>query len=225
MRPRLLDLFCCAGGAAVGYNRAGFEVVGVDIKDRPLYPFEFHRADAMTFSLDGFDAIHASPPCQAFTHARHLGHRGRTDHPRLIAPTRERLRRAGVPYVIENVMAAHSELVNPVLLCGSMFGLGVERHRLFELNGFTALVSTCQHYLYGPPQYPSTPRSDGSRPLSRIVNPMARGTSHESFAAAMGIDWLPKRGFRPTEELREAIPPAYSEYLGRFLMDVMHRAA
>lgn len=216
-RPRLLDLFCCAGGAAVGYHRAGFEVVGVDIEDRPLYPFEFHRADALDFPLDGYDAIHASPPCQAFTHARHLGNRGRTDHPRLIEPMRARLQAAGVPYVIENVERALPELRDPVLLCGSMFGLQVERHRLFELGRFAVLAPTCQHYAYGEPRYPSTPRANGTRPLSRIVNPMASGVDHTLFADAMGIDWLPARGRRPTLELHEAIPPAYTEYLGGYL--------
>ena len=112
---RLLDLFCGAGGAAMGYHRAGFEVVGIDIAPQPNYPFEFVQADAMEFPLDGFDAIHASPPCQAYT-ALATG-----KHPRLIEPMRERLASSGVPWVIENVVGA--PLRQPVLLCGSMFGL------------------------------------------------------------------------------------------------------
>lgn len=134
---------------------------------------------------------------------------------------RERLQVAGVPYIIENVERALPELRDPVLLCGSMFGLHVERHRLFELGGFAVLTPTCQHYAYGEPRYPSTPRADGSRPLSRIVNPLASGVSHELFAKAMGIDWLPARGVRPTLELHEAIPPAYTEYLGDFLLSAL----
>jgi DNA (cytosine-5)-methyltransferase 1 len=230
MRPRLLDLFCCEGGAAEGFKRAGFEVVGVDIVDRPGYPFEFVQDDALAvldrllaggtvagYALEDFDGFHASPPCQAFTHGRLIGHRGRDDHPRLIGPTRDRLLETGLPYVIENVEGARHELREPFMLCGSGFGLMVERHRLFEVN-FPMIVPRCQHGVWTVRRFPSTPRADGSRPLSRIVNPMASGCSHEDFAAAMGIDWMAKRGFRPTEELREAIPPAYTEHIGSFLL-------
>jgi len=141
MRPRLLDLFCGAGGAAMGYHRAGFEVVGVDIKPQPHYPFEFHQADAMTYPLDGFDVIHASPPCQGYSALAAM-------HPdleweRLIGPVRDRLVSNGKPFVIENVETAplrHSPTLfglHGVILCGSHFGLGVgrgylRRHRKFE---------------------------------------------------------------------------------------------
>jgi DNA (cytosine-5)-methyltransferase 1 len=221
--PRLLDLFCGAGGAAMGYHRAGFDVVGVDIKPQPNYPFEFVQADALeaihyvNMLVDEPFAIHASPPCQAFTHARLIGARGRDDHPRLIAETRQRLIEIGLPYIIENVEGARSEMHSPITLCGSMFGLGVERHRLFE-GTVPWFVPRCQHGVWLERKHPGTPRADGSRPLSRIVNPMAKGCSHEAFAEAMGIDWMPKRGFRPTEELREAIPPAFTEWLGRHLL-------
>jgi DNA (cytosine-5)-methyltransferase 1 len=131
-RPRLLDLFSGAGGAAVGYHRAGFEVVGVDLHPQPHYPFEFHQADAMTYPLDGFDAIHASPPCQAYSVANNI--HGRADHPMLIPSVRERLLATGLPYVIENV--PRGPLINPVTLCGLTFGLNVKRHRLFESNVF-----------------------------------------------------------------------------------------
>jgi DNA (cytosine-5)-methyltransferase 1 len=221
-RPRLLDLFSGAGGCSVGYERAGFEVVGVDIKPQPLYPFEFMQADALEVLdsprfLRQFVAIHASPPCQAFTHARLMGHRGRTDHPRLIEPVRELLEATGLPYVIENVEGARSELQSPYMLCGSAFGLTVQRHRFFETN-FPMMVAGCQHYVWTEKKFPGTPRFDGSRPLSKIVNPMSSECSHEDFAAAMGIDWMPKRGFRPTEELREAIPPAFTEFIGGYLI-------
>lgn len=201
----------------MGYHRAGFEVVGVDIAPQPNYPFEFHQADALTFPLEGFDAIHASPPCQAFTHARLLGHRGRTDHPRLIEAMRQRLEEADLPYVIENVEGARGEMREPYLLCGSGFGLDVQRHRLFETN-FPLMVPACQHGAWVERRHPGTPRHDGSRPLSRVVNPMASKCSHEAFADAMGVDWMPKRGFRPTNELREAIPPAFTEYVGTWML-------
>src|SRR6476660_7498674 len=107
MKPRLLDLFCGAGGAAMGYHRAGFEVAGVDIKPQPHYPFEFHQADAMTYPLDGFDVIHASPPCQAFTQmsARWRGKGGKADsHEDLLTPILEKLASNRVPYIVENVV-------------------------------------------------------------------------------------------------------------------------
>jgi len=216
--PRLIDLFCGAGGATKGFQRAGFYVVGVDINPQPHYcGDEFIQADALEFPLDGFDGGAGSPPCQAFTHGRHIGNRGRTDHPRHIAATREKFEAAGFPYAIENVEGARAELVRPYMLCGSGFGLKVQRHRLFETN-FPMMIPACQHGVWEVKEFPGTPREDGSRPLSRIVNPMASGCSHEDFAEAMDIDWMPKRGFRPTEELREAIPPAFTEHIGHYLM-------
>jgi DNA (cytosine-5)-methyltransferase 1 len=138
-KPRLLDLFCGAGGCSAGYERAGFEVVGVDIEPQPNYPFEFHQADALTFPRDGFDVIHASPPCQAFSALKHLTTR---EHPRLVEPARAMLRESGLPYVIENVVGA--PLLSPVMLCGSGFGLDVQRHRLFETN-FPVMSPGCAH--------------------------------------------------------------------------------
>src|SRR5690349_21349641 len=124
MKPRLLDLFCGAGGAAKGYADAGFEVVGVDHVDQPNYPYEFHKGDALLMGAwllhnGDFDAVHASPPCQAYTTLRTL--QGGKEYPDLIAPTRDLLQKSGLPYVIENVVGA--PLVNPVQLCGSSFGL------------------------------------------------------------------------------------------------------
>jgi DNA (cytosine-5)-methyltransferase 1 len=134
---RLLDLFCGAGGAAMGYHRAGFdEIVGVDIEPQPRYPFAFFQGDALEYCAahgSEFDAIHASPPCQAYTRmARGLLEsqgRGR-EYPDLIHATRSALHLAGVVSVIENVPGA--PLLGPVMLCGSSFGLLVQRHRLFE---------------------------------------------------------------------------------------------
>lgn len=219
MRPRLLDLFCGAGGCAVGYHRAGFDVVGIDIVDQPHYPFEFVRGDALGAVGDWtereFDAIHASPPCQAYTHARHIANRGRADHPRHIERTRDLLRATGLPYVIENVEG--SPLYDPVTVCGPSLGLNVKRHRLFETN-FPLMVPPCACGQHRVKQFASTPRLDGSRPLSAYVNPLASETTHEEFAEALGIDWVPKRGKRPAPELHEAIPPAYTEHIGGYLM-------
>jgi hypothetical protein len=132
-RPRLLDLFCGAGGAAMGYHRAGFDVVGVDINPQPHYPFEFHQGDAMTWPLDGFDAIHASPPCKAFTRAGWSAHFGYHDrHDDLLTPTRTRLVLQPAPWVIENVPG--SPMAPSVVLCGSNFGLNLRRHRWFECS-------------------------------------------------------------------------------------------
>lgn len=132
----------------------------------------------------------------------------------------------GRPYVIENVETAAAELVSPVKLCGSSLGIvDVERHRLFESN-VALLVPPCAHGLRGPARFPGTPRFDGSRPESRIVNQMASGISHEVMAAAMGVDWIPAgNSFRPTQELRNAIPPAYTEYIGRLLLESLERVA
>jgi DNA (cytosine-5)-methyltransferase 1 len=143
-RPKLLDLFCGAGGCSVGYARAGFDVVGVDNMPHPDYPFPMFVADAIEFIEDGwieagnFDAVHASPPCPRYSVATPSA--ARDKHPDLVAPVRELLRATGLPYVIENVPGA--PLDTPILLCGSMFDLGVRRHRLFETNA-PALQPEC----------------------------------------------------------------------------------
>lgn len=195
-RPRALDLFCCAGGASMGLHQAGFEVVGVDIEPQPHYPFEFHQADALTFPLDGYDFIWASPPCQAYTLAQRIR---KGTHPELIEPTRERLKASGAAWVIENVVGA--PLMDPIELCGAMFGLRVYRHRLFEAS------------------FPLTapPHPDHKAPLRKMGRPVRDGEfihvvgnfSGVSIAReAMGIGWMPR------DKLREAIPPAYSEHIG-----------
>ncbi len=137
-RPRLLDLFCCQGGAAKGYADAGFDVTGVDIAPQPRYPYQFVQADAIAYALEhgaGFDFIHASPPCQHDSECQRI--QGNT-HPDLIAPTRTALEATGLPWVIENVRGAAPKLREPVMLCGPMFGLATYRHRFFETgSGFT----------------------------------------------------------------------------------------
>ena len=240
MRPRLLDLFCGAGGAAVGYHRAGFDVVGVDIKPQPHYPFEFHQGDALTFPLDGFDVIHASPPCQAYTLMRHMGKRAGESAPDLVAATRARLVGSGVTWIIENVVG--SPLVNPLRLCGSSFGLGVRRHRLFE-SSHLIMGAPCDH---DPARWPAAVWGDGrpSRQEARREHrgPIAVYGDHPEDSAihradndgpgltrraatlavaqtAMGIEWM------EWDEITQAIPPAYTEWIGRQLLAVIERAA
>jgi C-5 cytosine-specific DNA methylase len=217
VRPRLLDLFCGAGGAAVGYHRAGFDVVGVDILPQPHYPFEFIQEDVTVFfrrdlDYDGFAAIHASPPCQRWSSKTTNG----DGHPDLITPLRPLLKATGLPYVIENVEGA--PLDNPIMLCGSSFGLGVERHRLFESN-VPLMASPCAHG-----QQPKRYRlyDHGRWYLSRIVHVFGTGggKGREHWQEAMGIDWT-----NDTDELREAIPPAYTELVGHQLLQHIQVAA
>lgn len=217
-RPRLLDLFCCAGGAGVGYSRAGFDVVGVDIDPQPHYPLEFLQTDALQLEpefIATFDAIHASPPCQSYSDLAKRN--GNADEwPRLIEPVREMLRRSGLPYIIENVEGA--PLILPVVLCGTMFkGLRVIRHRLFEAN-FPILV---------PPhgKHPICHTFDKRKGQYGKTNEMrdfvsVNGGGNCSVAAArdaMGIDWMTKN------ELNEAIPPAYTQFIGEQLVAYISR--
>jgi DNA (cytosine-5)-methyltransferase 1 len=199
-RPRLMDWFSGAGGAAVGYHRAGFEVVGVDIEPQPNYPFEFHHGDALKFSLDGFDAVHASPPCQAYTAAQRL--QG-NEHPDLVARTRALLERSGLPYVLENVPG--SPLRSPVTLCGTMFGLGTLRHRLFETS-FRLLQP--EHPAHLVPQV----KMGRAPAVTDYIQVVGNFSGIEQGRAAMGIHWM-TRG-----ELAQAIPPAYTEFIGRQLL-------
>jgi DNA (cytosine-5)-methyltransferase 1 len=207
-RPRLLDLFCGAGGAAMGYCRAGFEVVGVDIGPQPNYPFEFIQADAITFPLDGFDAVHASPPCQDYSKAmRHLS----GDYPRLIDPVRSRLCATGVPWVIENVVGSplpeQSNLLGDhgTMLCGTMFGLRVWRHRLFEASVPIEAPCACRHR-----EPAMNPHNQLGR--NRIYAEFGKQNPDPIWNEAMGVGWMNK------EEGREAIPPAYTEHIGAYLL-------
>ena len=204
-RPRLLDLFCGAGGAAVGYHRAGFDVIGVDIADQPHYPFTFHRGDAMTWPLDGYDAVHASPPCQAYSVSTAPANRSK--HPDLIAPVRDRLRALGVPYVIENVPGAPFEGYWAIV-CGSGLGMRrIRRHRMFESN-VALLGAPCHH------------RANWK--VLSVAGHGERGSGRHggdpdywlaARAAAMGIDFMNR------DELSQAIPPAYTEHVGAQLLD------
>ena len=203
----LLDLFCCAGGAAMGYHRAGFDVVGIDIAPQPNYPFHFIQGDALDTSLWPADvvAIHASPPCQTFTAYRRRGAGVGDDYPDLVAATRDALRATGLPYVIENVAGAPLE--SPVQLCGSSFGLDVRRHRLFESN-VALLVPPCDHAWQTPRFAQATNRTN----LRSTVEVGVWRIPLDVQQRAMGVDWTTLR------ELSEAIPPAYTEHIGRQLM-------
>lgn len=219
MKPRLLDLFCGAGGAAMGYSRAGFQVVGVDINPQPNFPFEFIQADAMTVSLEGFDAIHASPPCQFNLTALNAVNRmlGRVaDHSDLILETRARLLAQCVPYVIENVVGA--KLLNPVRICGSSFALPIRRHRLFESNVFL-LAPQCEHDREHEAKYWTSFAPKGKRTKSRVVQVYGNGGERHEWGPALGIDWM------TPDELTQAIPPAYTEHIGRQLIEQLRRAA
>jgi DNA (cytosine-5)-methyltransferase 1 len=201
VKPRLLDLFCGAGGAAMGYYRAGFEVVGVDIKPQPHYPFEFHQADALTYPLDGFDAYHASPPCQRYT--RCTPPQFKNNHPDLIGAVRGRFK--GLCYVIENVPDARRLLIAPVMFCGTMFGLHTHRHRYFEAPALIfTLLPKCQRI-----RLPVVVTGCTRRRTGRLEYPV------EACRRALGIDWMVRK------EIDEAIPPAYTEYIGKQLMKVI----
>lgn len=218
-RPRILDLYCCAGGAAVGYHRAGFDVVGVDIAPQPNYPFEFWELDALSFPpniLRLFDAVHASPPCQHFTKYRNNVKDITDRYEDLLEPTRELLQASGLPYVIENVEGA--PLIDPVTLCGSMFDLDVRRHRLFETNwGLQAPAWPCRHRIWGRRFKGST----GRKPNSRFtIEVGAWNEPLELQKECMGVDW--KITLR---ELSEALPPAYTNFIGEQLMAVVQERA
>lgn len=207
-RPRLLDLFSGAGGAAKGYADAGFEVVGVDIKAQPRYPYEFYQADAVELlttlidnwptgevlpPLDSFAAIHANPTCQ--TKSRATAWRGRREnHPDTLTPTLRLLADVPLPWVTENVPEAawDNTMRADLLLCGSQFGLNVKRHRVFQLGGWQAyeLMQPCRHR--------------GLLPF------MHKG--ERAYADAMGCTWMNKH------EARQAIPPAYTRWIGERLL-------
>ena len=210
---KLLDLYCKAGGASKGYQLAGFEVVGVDIKKQKRYPFEFIQADCLELMKDmdflrSFDVIAASPPCQTHSITQHLRNaQGRsTDKVDLIPQTREALIASGKPYVIENVPG--SPLINPIQMCGSYFGLKVRRHRRFESN-LPIIGSPCDHKSQGKPV--------GVYGSMRDEIPKGGHTakSIEEAREAMGIDWM------IWGELVEAIPPIYTKEIGKQLLLLM----
>lgn len=236
-KPKLLDLFCGAGGAARGYQRAGFYVVGVDIKPQKRYAGdEFIQADALQYVTKcgwSFDAIHASPPCQAYSQITP----DRSRHVALIPHTRWLLESLGLPYVIENVYGAKKSLRNPIMLCGAQFGLKVYRHRLFESNvllfqpehqphrdntpraghgvsdkGFISVTSGGNQLAHGGAAAP--PRSGTYGMSSKgFVSVSGHFSGADYCRWAMGVDW-----YMSAAELAQAIPPAFTEYIGRQLL-------
>jgi len=215
-RPRLLDLFAGAGGAAMGYHRAGFDVVGVDINPQPHYPFEFHQADALEFPLDGYDAIHASPPCQDHS-ALAVMHPTRGTGWMLDA-TIKRLRDCGRPWVVENVVGPTVRMDGWwFVLCGSQFGLEVRRHRRFGSN-FLMLPNGCRHDLQPLPVDVTGHSEQGRVYRARKalgLPPVGIVEKRE----AMGIDWMNR------DELAQAIPPAYTQWIGEQLIDHLAQVA
>lgn len=206
---RALDLFCGAGGVSMGLHRAGFDVTGVDIRPQPNYPFTFIQADALDSGLDlaTFDFIAASPPCQAHSKTRAIhGY----DYPDLIPQTREMLIASGVPYAIENVPGA--PLQSPIMLCGTMFGLRVIRHRLFETS-FPILAPKCG-------RHGSTNSHRGYSTGGEFITVAGNNYRRVEGAAAMGIDWPMTR-----PELSQAIPPSYAEFIGRAAIQHIGRKA
>ena len=207
-RPRILDLFCGAGGAAVGYHRAGFDVVGVDIEAQPHYPFEFHQLDALEFlsindayqMSQNFDAIHASPPCQAYSTAT----RERDRHPDLVDPTRRLLQATGLPWVMENVPTA--PLTWGITLCGGMFGMQIRRHRFFECS---FMVLQLPHDCPSEP-WEVTGHAGGHNRQSQSHRKY-RDTEHAK--ELMGMPWC-----ATSREVTEAIPPKYAEFIGHQLL-------
>lgn len=204
---RVLDLFCCQGGAAMGYHLAGLDVTGIDTAPQPRYPFRFIQTDAIQYVREHgaeFDFIHASPPCQRYSRAQKIQHR---EHPDLIAPTRAALEATGRPWVIENVEEAWSELRDPVTLCAAAFGMRTYRHRLFETGG---------GFTFTPP-----PHTAHQAPLTKMGRPRAAGHfahyvgNFSGVAEArtdMGVPWMNRDG------IRECIPPAYTGHIANALL-------
>lgn len=222
MKPRLLDLFCGAGGCSAGFSRAGFDVFGVDRDAHPAYPFPMLVADAMAVLaipafLEGFDVVAASPPCPAYSTIT----MDPSKHPRLIEPVREALKEWGGVYVIENVAGAARHMHNPVKVCGSYFGLAVRRHRFFESNAWLT-PTECDHATQGRPigVYGDHPQDDEHY---RRPDGTRRGNKAKTVAQAqeaLGIDWM-----SDWDDLTDAIPPAYTEHIGAQLLAHLEEAA
>jgi DNA (cytosine-5)-methyltransferase 1 len=219
MRPRLLDLFCCAGGAAMGYHRAGFDVVGVDIAPQPHYPFESHQADALEFiSAHGheFDAIHASPPCQPYStgvvsRSSKWNHTKGKDEAALIGATHALLVASGKPWVIENVMGARAHMPSPwFALCGAMFDRPIPRHRAFSTSFYVLAPEhpKCRGLALRAAQELGWEYRDMS-----VTGKGRRAGTSERWAYLLGVDWPMTQ-----HEMAESIPPVYTAHVGAQLM-------
>lgn len=213
--PRLVDLFCGQGGASAGYVAAGFDVVGIDLSPQPRYPYTFIQADAMTFPLDGFDAVHASPPCQDHSDTRNLS----GDHGTgwMLAATLKRFRNSGMPWVVENVarssLARQADLFGAegLELCGCMFpalrGLLYE-NRLFETSFPVPQLSHVKHV------WPQTKMGRAPKP-GACMQLTGCFTGADEGRRRMGTPWMSRKG------MAQAIPPAYATYVGAALMDLV----
>lgn len=238
-RPTLLDLFCGAGGAAMGYHRAGFDIVDVDTKPQPHYPFPFVQWDALDYVAHyggWFDAIHASPPCQCYSRTRMIlvGKGLPNTHPDLVAPTRAALAQTGKPWIIENVPGA--PLHDPLVLCGTQFNLRVYRHRLFEASFPLAELSHTPHrrttgahrgyskdtpmICVGGHNY-NVSQGAAAMGMTKLGRPPQPGTllhlvgyfsDVQAGREAIEVGWMTR------DELSQAIPPAYTEFIGRQLL-------
>jgi DNA (cytosine-5)-methyltransferase 1 len=201
----------------MGYHMAGFDVVGWDIVDQPNYPFEFHQGNALEVDVAGFDLVHVSPPCQGYSR---LQHRTGRVYPLLIKPFRDKLVKAGVPFVIENVEDAIPEMINPTVLCGSSFGLRVRRHRAFEVSwGSLAEAPPCDHEWQDAHKpykiYVGKSRTNGLGYRESGIQPVHGGNHNVGGnslfykSVAMGIDWMTE------PEINESIPPAFTRFVGQ----------
>ncbi len=233
MKPRLLDLFCGAGGCARGYMDAGFYVVGVDINPQPHYcGDEFYQADALQvldilisggiwqgYRFSDFAVIHASPPCQDYSSASHYGGKKPSTFPRLLGAMRKRLLATGKPWILENVAGAKPDMLNPVMICGTALGLRVQRHRFFESNYILFAPGPCNHRAYDVSvrckrsEYLGAYRDAVTANGHAVRRPPSCQVSIARIA--MDIDWM------TGHELGEAIPPAYTRWIGSQIMDCL----
>ncbi|MGP3738006.1 SAM-dependent methyltransferase (plasmid) [Streptomyces sp. GDS52] len=203
---RVLDVYCCQGGASMGYHLAGFDVVGVDLHPQPRYPFAFHQGDAVAYIRahgHEFDLIVGSPPCQRYSNAQRI--QGR-EHPDLIGPTREAMEATGRPWVIENVEDAGPEMRDPITLCGASFGLRTYRHRLFE-SSFPLAVPHHPRHLH---------------PTVKMGRPLREGDWYHAVGNFSNVPYVRRDmrvGWMSRDGIRECIPPAYTEFVGRQAVD------
>lgn len=218
-KPRLLDLFCGGGGAAKGYYDAGFDIVGVDIAPQPHFPYTFIQADALTFPLEGYDAIHASPPCQGYSYATINARQKGVVYPDYLECMRQRFLTSGKTWIIENVPGAPVQ--SGMMLCGSMFGLRVRRHRYFETSSLLFAPGSCKHTddfvtIYGDEVQRNKTNPNYTGVGCGVRNMICVRFRLEVGRAAMGITWM------NAKELSQAIPPAYTRWIGTQLILQRH---